>query len=233
MKGVVHGTFLRWGALFNVCLTMAACLAPGWVCAQQAAFLRGTVTRVIDGDTLTIQLESGPIRVRLHAMDAPEMNQPGGPEAKQALTALVQGRTVELQPVEQDRYERLVAVVRVDALEINREMIRQGHAWAYRRHMSRSASGYCTDEARARNAGRGLWKSPHRDATLSARTIESHSQHAPAAGHRAPSSDVDTAGAAALARIAPWEWRRRKTLAELTDYSHESVVSCVAAIGRR
>jgi len=202
MDGVVHGTFLRWRALFKVCLAIAACLAPGWACAQQAVFLRGIVTRVIDGDTLMIQLESGPIRVRLHAMDAPEMNQPGGPEAKQALIALVRGRAVELQPVEQDRYERLVAVVRMGALEINREMIRQGHAWAYRRHMSRSAPGYCTDEARARNAGRGLWRVSRRDT---------------------PS----------LARIAPWEWRRRNTLPKLTDYSHESVANCVAAIGKR
>ncbi|WP_066918291.1 thermonuclease family protein [Steroidobacter denitrificans] len=211
MNGVVHGTFLRWDALFrvcviNACLIMAVCLTPVWVAAQQAVFLRGTVMRVIDGDTLMVRLESGPIRVRLHAMDAPEMNQPGGPEAKQALIALVQGRTVELQPVEQDRYERLIAVVHMEVLEINREMIRQGHAWAYRRYMSRSAPDYCTDEARARNAGLGLWKSPQREAS--------------------------SASAAAPAYIAPWEWRRRKRLAALSDYRHESVANCVAAIGR-
>lgn len=238
MNRVVHGTFLRWNALFsvcvvNACLIMAACLAPGGADAQQAAVLRGTVMRVIDGDTLMVRLASGPIRVRLHAMDAPEMNQPGGPEAKQALSALVQGRTVDLQPVEQDRYERLIAVMRLGTLEINREMIRQGHAWAYRRYMSRSAPGYCTDEARARNAGRGLWKLLRREALPSARTMAPHVQQGPAAGHLDPSAGTGIGATTALAHIAPWEWRRRASMAELTDYRRESVASCVAAIGRR
>jgi hypothetical protein len=33
--------------------------------------------------------------------------------------------------------------------------------------------------------------------------------------------------------VAPWEWRRRKTLEYVTDYSHETVANCVASIGIR
>src|ERR1700716_4371915 len=81
--------------------------------------LIGTVTRVVDGDTLVVQLSSGPIRVRLYGIDAPEHNQPGGREATDALSALVAGARVELEPVSQDRYGRMVAHVFRGSLDVN------------------------------------------------------------------------------------------------------------------
>ncbi len=34
-------------------------------------------------------------------------------------------------------------------------------------------------------------------------------------------------------RVAPWEWRQRKSRAgRFTDYSQETVAACVAALGR-
>lgn len=37
--------------------------------------LLGTVTKVTDGDTIKVELSSGPITVRLSSIDAPESNQ--------------------------------------------------------------------------------------------------------------------------------------------------------------
>ena len=94
--------------------------------------LVGTVSRVVDGDTIVVQLSSGSIRVRLYGIDAPEHNQPGGPEATAALKSLVGGARVELEPVSQDRYNRMVARVRRGRMDVNAQMVRQGHAWVYR-----------------------------------------------------------------------------------------------------
>ena len=46
--------------------------------ATQAPVLVGTVTYVTDADTLKVQLQSGPITVRLDSIDAPEHDQPQG-----------------------------------------------------------------------------------------------------------------------------------------------------------
>lgn len=103
--------------------------------AQDNPVLVGTVTKVTDGDTIKVDLSSGPITVRLGSIDAPESDQPGGREATLALEQLVLNREVALDVIEQDRYERLVAVVYVDDGNINEWMVQQGHAWAYRQYL--------------------------------------------------------------------------------------------------
>jgi micrococcal nuclease len=120
--------------------------------------LNGDVVGVVDGDTVDVRLESGMIRVRLHAIDAPERDQPYGASSKRELSQLVQGRTVQVEPVEQDRYDRLVARLWVDGLDVNAEMIRRGGAWVYRRYADDPQ--YCTLEKSARDRGRGLWALP-------------------------------------------------------------------------
>jgi endonuclease YncB( thermonuclease family) len=44
--------------------------------AQDDPVLAGRVSQVTDGDTIKVQLSSGPITVRLDSIDAPENNQP-------------------------------------------------------------------------------------------------------------------------------------------------------------
>ncbi len=120
--------------------------------------LEGVVVGVVDGDTADIRLESGMIRVRLHAIDAPERDQPHGAASKKALSTLVFGRTVAVEPFEQDRYDRLVARLWLDDLDVNAEMIKQGAAWVYRRYADEPA--YCAHEKGARDLRRGLWALP-------------------------------------------------------------------------
>jgi micrococcal nuclease len=157
--------------------------------------LPGVVVGIVDGDTADVRVQSGMIRVRLHALDAPERDQPHGSASKQALSKLVYGKNVNVEPIEQDRYDRLVARLWLDDLDVNAEMIKQGAAWVYRRYADDPA--YCAFEKAARDLKRGLWALP-----------------------------LDQ-------RAAPWEWRKRKTLAnQFTDYDSESVASCVASLGR-
>jgi endonuclease YncB( thermonuclease family) len=120
--------------------------------------LTGSVVAVVDGDTADVQLASGPIRVRLHAIDAPELGQADGPAAKQALAALVLGKPVLVEPYEQDSYDRLVARLWLGGTDVNAEMVKEGHAWTYRRYADDPA--YCRHEKAARDQGRGLWALP-------------------------------------------------------------------------
>ncbi len=83
--------------------------------------------------------------------------------ATAALRAILTvGRDVELMPVEQDRYDRLVAVVYAGGSSVNEDMIAQGFAWAYRGYLGQVPGDehYCELEARARAARRGLWSQP-------------------------------------------------------------------------
>ena len=143
----------------HVTALVAAILPSLTSVAVAAPVLRGTVFEVVDGDSLRVQLPSGPIEVRLHAADTPEYDQPGGREAKRVLRKrLPRGAEVALEPGEQDRYERMVAVVHVGDVVINEWLVREGHAWAYRRYVDEPV--YCRLEDEARRARRGLWKRP-------------------------------------------------------------------------
>ena len=117
----------------------------------------GRVTKVIDGDTIDVQLDSGLIRVRFHGIDTPEKTQPHFKEATTALSQWVLNKQVQLEPFEQDRYDRLVAIVFEGDRNINVEMVRAGHAWAFRRYMRKADADLCAAEATARLARRGMW----------------------------------------------------------------------------
>jgi endonuclease YncB( thermonuclease family) len=96
--------------------------------------LSGVVTKIVDGDTIDVQLSSGPIRVRLHGIDTPERGQPGANEATATLSSLIAGKQVQIEPFSQDRYERMIRIVFLGDLNVNLELVKRGHAWAYRRY---------------------------------------------------------------------------------------------------
>jgi endonuclease YncB( thermonuclease family) len=125
--------------------------------------LSGKVTRVGDGDTIQVTLQTGRMKVRLASIDAPERGQPGGREATAALAARVKGRQVALEVVEQkDGYDRMVAVVWLGDENVNEWLVRQGYAWAYRGRYLHDRQ-YCVVERAAREAGLGLWSRAERN----------------------------------------------------------------------
>jgi endonuclease YncB( thermonuclease family) len=125
-----------------------------------------TVTRVNDGDSIEVELESGKGRVRFSAIDTPEWDQPYGAQSSAALKAMLPiGSKVELEVVSQDSFHRMVATVwLVDGdrrTNINDAMLLQGHAWALRRYMKEPK--YCDMEQEARSKKLGLWAQPVKD----------------------------------------------------------------------
>ena len=139
---------------------VAACvLLASAGASAQSPVLAGRVTEVTDGDTIHFALASGPIIVRLHSIDTPERSQPWGPQATAALERrLKTGTQVTLQPITQDKYDRLVAVVYVGDENVNAWMVQQGHAWAYRQYLDDAQ--YCAWEQQARASGSGVWSLP-------------------------------------------------------------------------
>lgn len=147
-------------ALLPLVFVLGIALLRG-VEAGERTVLDGVVVGVVDGDTADVRLTSGMIRIRLHAIDAPESQQPYGAKSKQALSALAFGKAVQVEPYEQDRYDRLVARLWVGETDVNAEMVKQGMAWTYRRYADDPA--YCAYEKAARDLRRGLWSLPLAD----------------------------------------------------------------------
>ena len=121
----------------------------------------GQVVRVFDGDSFVMRTaDVTELEVRLFGIDAPERHQPWSRRSREALRRLVRGHRLRIEAVTTDPYGRTVAVVsRVsDGLNVNREMIRQGDAWVYRRYTD--DAGLIQLEEEARSAARGLWSLP-------------------------------------------------------------------------
>jgi len=79
--------------------------------------IKAHVVEVIDGDTFkTLN------RIRLEGVDAPELNQTGGNEAKQKLESLILDKDITYEEKARDDYARIVAQVWVNSLNINDAM---------------------------------------------------------------------------------------------------------------
>ena len=118
------------------------------------------VEMVVDGDSLEVRRGGDVLRLRLYGIDCPEWGQPQGPAAARFAAALAAGRTVTVRVRETDDFGRLVAEVDLpDGRSLNRELLRAGHAWWYRRYAAEDDELERL-ETEARNAGRGLWGKP-------------------------------------------------------------------------
>lgn len=136
----------------------AATFALAWafgVAAQERPLIHGIVAAVLDGNTLRMQLSTGPTVVRLAHIDAPELRQPGGREARAALYGRVIGREVTLGVLSRDESGWLAAVVLLGDENLNGWLVKQGHAWANRPETDEP--DYCVWENGARLLKRGLW----------------------------------------------------------------------------
>jgi micrococcal nuclease len=115
------------------------------------------VDRVVDGDT--VYLSDG-AKIRLYGIDAPERRQPYGLDARDALAAMAAG-PVRSEATGRDRYGRTIAVVWIDGVNVNRELIRMGAAWVYPKYCTADfCDGWEALESTARDHRRGLWADP-------------------------------------------------------------------------
>ncbi len=78
--------------------------------------------------------------------------------ARQALSEKVFRKDVIVRVSDTDRYGRLIGEIWLGDRDINRELIREGYAWAYRDYLTDRT--LLDDEAHAKDEGIGLWSEP-------------------------------------------------------------------------
>ena len=124
--------------------------------------------KVIDGDT--IQIKS--YKIRLEGIDAPEIRQKCkkpylqiiflnfqkeyycGQISKKKLSQKIGNKPIKCILFGKDRYKRYLAKCLKDKVNLNRWMVRNGYALAYRRY----SKVYILDENFAKEEKLGLWK---------------------------------------------------------------------------
>lgn len=118
------------------------------------------VTHVSDGDSFI--LASGE-RVRMIGINSPELADKFGAEAKEHLARLIRGKTVTLErePANDDRdiHGRLLRFVSLDSVDINRQMIADGWAYAFLRYpfAREKRDSYRDAERAAKESRLGIW----------------------------------------------------------------------------
>lgn len=114
-----------------------------------------------DGDTFTCVTETGPLRVRVAGIDAPEVGQGFWRVSRDQLrSSTPAGSLVDCYKV--DRYERQVCRVRTaDGKDVALGLVEAGLAWhtvKYREEQAREEqAAYAAAEERATAARKGLW----------------------------------------------------------------------------
>ncbi len=126
----------------------------GFVFSQK---ISAKVVGVKDGDTFVVLHEQRQITVRLEHIDAPEKNQPFGNKAKQFASDFCFGKTVVvIGNGKKDRNGRWIGEIFYNNQNLNKELVRNGLAWHYKRY-SKSAN-YADLEIAARKKKVGLWR---------------------------------------------------------------------------
>jgi endonuclease YncB( thermonuclease family) len=131
-----------------------ACCLP---IAATAARYQAVVSHVTDGDTVWVRPANGgpPQQIRIDGIDAPEICQPYGGQARDALASHLLQRRVTVITRGADNFQRTMARIQLGHQDTGAWMVSRGHAWSYR---FRSDPGpYAREEARARARRAGLW----------------------------------------------------------------------------
>lgn len=131
-----------------------------------STYVEAKVVKVVDGDTIKVDIAGRVYSVRYIGIDCPETNHPVkgleafGPEATARNAELVAGKTVRLETdvSETDRYDRLLRYVWVGDTMVNETLVREGyaHSVTYPPDVKHQEL-FQQREREAREASRGLW----------------------------------------------------------------------------
>ena len=149
-------------------LVLAGLAPPVWAAgasgkggkASNDIVIEGRVTSVVDGDSLWVTPadNSAAIEVRLLDIDAPEICQEWGDEARRYLADQVLRQPVRLvvprRGTAHDSYGRALGFVYLGEVNINVRLVEEGHAWSARTRGGRGP--YLKQETMARALRRGL-----------------------------------------------------------------------------
>lgn len=167
--------FLRLRPAYGLALLLAAG-------AANATVLAGTVTSVVDGDTVDVRLADGrTLRLRLAAVDAPETScksmrsearlaacveqaQPGGREAAAWMMRQALGQPAQVRLSGETSYGRQVGQLLIGGRDLGWELLVHGHgcyAERYRNALPEAdRNRYAEAQRQAQQQQRGMWARP-------------------------------------------------------------------------
>ncbi len=137
---------------------------------QQASSSIYPVVKVVDGDTIDVDMNGSKERIRLIGIDAPESvapNQPVecfGKEASMHLNELLTNKSVKLESdstqADRDRYGRLLRYVFLDGIDVNKQLLQYGFAreYTYNNKTYQHQQEFRQAEHEAAIAKLGLWQ---------------------------------------------------------------------------
>ena len=127
------------------------------------------VVHIIDGDTIDVlDGNNQKLRIRLLAIDTPELKQHFGYESFFYLNKILNGKFVTIisspdknKPYTLGYYKRIIGKVVLNGKDINLEMIKKGMAWHFKKYKKNQPRGerhsYNIAENEAREKKIGLW----------------------------------------------------------------------------
>jgi micrococcal nuclease len=136
----------------------------------------GKVVAVLEGDIIKVMTGNSPVQVRLLGIDCPEHGQRFGKSAKQFTSEMVSRRIVTVRTIGINRQGHTVGdVILPDGAVLNRELVKAGMAWRYRKYSIDPILMHLEAEAIA--AKRGLWADPAPIAPWEWRNKQSRGHH--------------------------------------------------------
>jgi len=122
-----------------------------------------TVVRVIDGDTIEVDIGGKLYKVRYIGIDTPEIGRPGAEEATAFNAQLVSGKAIYLEKdvSETDRYGRLLRYVWTDEGMVNAILVANGYAQVATYPPDvKYQQDFLELQRQAEESGAGLWTVP-------------------------------------------------------------------------
>jgi micrococcal nuclease len=128
---------------------------------QVVTTINGKIVGVTDGDTVKLlTADFTEIKVRLEGIDCPEKNQAFGQKAKQYASDLCFDKQVTLQKTGEDKYGRTLGyIILPDGRNLNKEILKAGYAWHYKRYNQSRELAELEEQAKA--SKKGLWSDPN------------------------------------------------------------------------
>lgn len=127
--------------------------------ATAVEYVNGKVVYVPDGDTIHVKQDDDEvIKIRLHAIDCPEIAQPHGDVARGITQTATTDKVITAIVHDVDSYGRFVCEVFIDGESLNRKLAAGGHAWWYSNY---AKSDYDIErlQGKAKAESKGLWAS--------------------------------------------------------------------------
>ena len=119
---------------------------------------KGTIIRVIDGDTYVFLTSNGSFIVRMYGIDAPERDQPYSKESSEFLSKYLNNEaTTKVNGTDKD--DRSVGTLLVNGRDINLLSIKGGFSWHFKRYSS--DKDYADAEEYAKRNKLRIWSLPN------------------------------------------------------------------------